>query len=201
MLQGEIAFHILAIWYILAKDDPDRWDTIRDMFDDMDLDLECTEVLEAYPWTKPSKGQSQHEIAPSSSKQGTSILKKGPNSKSSMNQVGTCSPIYLPESYGENEESDGVGDQVPPLIDENDNTHTSDDDVTVAEFGIRKEQPLITFGQAKLNNMGSSTQTLEKSVNVTFALDRNDNKTPPNPYVKLQNVDQRAAGDGKVLSG
>ena len=200
LLQSEIAFHILAIWYIFAKDDPDRWDAIRDMFDDMDLDLECTEVLESYPWTKSSKGQSQSEIAPFSLKQGKSILKKEPNSKSSANQVGTCSPICPSESYGENGESDGVGDQIPPLIDENENTGASDGDVTAAEFGVRKEQPLITFGQAKLNNMGNSTQTLEKSVNVTFALDRNDTKTLPNPYVKLQNVDQRAAGDGKVFS-
>ena len=200
LLQSEIAFHILAIWYILAKDNPDKWDTIRDMFDDMDLDLECTEVLESYPWTKSSKGQSQSETAPYSIKQGKSILKKGPNSKSSTNQVGTCSPIYPSESYGENRENDGVGDQIPPLIDENENTCSSDEDVTAAEFGVRKEQPLITFGQAKLNNMGNSTQTLEKSVNVTFALDKNDTKTPPNPYVKLQDVDQRAAGDEKVFS-
>ena len=34
-LQNEIAFHILAIWYVLAKDDPDRWEIIREMFLDM----------------------------------------------------------------------------------------------------------------------------------------------------------------------
>ena len=38
--------------------------------------------------------------------------------------------------------------------------------------GGQQSQPLITFGQVHLNNMGATTENLRQSVNDTFAVEK-----------------------------
>ena len=71
---------------------------------------------------------------------------------------------------------------MPELVDdtENDNSGTS---------GDQQSQPLITFGQAHLNNMGATTENFGQSINVTFEVDNeNSRNTPSNPRVLLRDV-------------
>ena len=75
-------------------------------------------------------------------------------------------------------------EQMPELVDdtENDDSSTS---------GDQQSQPLITFGQACLNNMGDTTESLSQSINVTFEVDNeNSRNTPLNPHVLLRDVNQ-----------
>ena len=70
-------------------------------------------------------------------------------------------------------------EQLPELV-ENDDSSPS---------GSQQSQPLITFGQVSLNNMGATTENLGQSINVTFAVDNeNSRNTPPNPHVLLKDV-------------
>ena len=45
-IQGRIAFHVLAIWYILAKGVKDKATIIKELFYDLELDEECEDVLD-----------------------------------------------------------------------------------------------------------------------------------------------------------
>ena len=64
---------------------------------------------------------------------------------------------------------------MPELVDD---SETEDSSTRVNQ----QSQPLITFGQAQLNNMGTTTETLGQSIDVTFEVDNeNLRKTPPNP--------------------
>ena len=81
-------------------------------------------------------------------------------------------------------------EQVPELVNdtENDDSGTS---------GDQRSQPLITFGQAHLNNMGATTENLGQSINITFEVDNeNSRNTPPNPHLLLRDVNQeQSQGD------
>ena len=90
-------------------------------------------------------------------------------------------------SIGENGEEGEMEEQVPQLIDQNENIHTSEDDIIEFE--------LETLSKARLVEMGESTQKLGKSATVTFALTEKEKQNPPpNPYVKLSNIHQRSNG-------
>ena len=49
-IQGRIAFSVLAIWYILAKGVKDKVSLIKVMFYDLDLEEECANILDKFPW-------------------------------------------------------------------------------------------------------------------------------------------------------
>ena len=49
-IQGRIAFHVLAIWYILAKGVKDKASIIKEMFYDLELNEECVDVFDKFPW-------------------------------------------------------------------------------------------------------------------------------------------------------
>ena len=187
-LQNEIAFHILAIWYVLAKNDPDRWEIIREMFLDMEMGEKCVKVLEYFPWTKAVENRSVRTTMPTSAPVGASILKKGKNPKSSTGKrVSPCPSMSPSHSIGENGEEGEMEEQVPQLIDQNENIHTSEDDIIEFE--------LEAVSKARLIEMGESTQKLGKSATVTFALTEKEKQNPPpNPYVKLSNIHQRSNG-------
>ena len=75
---------------------------------------------------------------------------------------------------------------------ENDDSGTS---------GDQQSQPLITFGQAHLNNMGATTENLGQCINVTFAMDNeNSRNTPPNPHVLLKDVNQQWSQGDKLVA-
>ena len=72
-------------------------------------------------------------------------------------------------------------EQKPELVDISDDGDINGD-----------QQTLITFGQARLTNMGDTTENLSQGVNVTFEVD-NENADvsrdiPPNPHVLLKNL-------------
>ena len=48
-IQGRIAFHVLAIWYILAKGVKDKAAIIKEMFYDLELDEECMDIFDKFP--------------------------------------------------------------------------------------------------------------------------------------------------------
>ena len=187
-LQNEIAFHILAIWYVLAKNEPDRWEIIREMFSDLEMGKKCAKVLESFPWTKAVEGRCVKTTMPTSAPAGTSILKKGINPKSSSGKrMNPCPSMSPPCSIGENGEEGEMEEQVPQLIDQNENIHTSEDDTIEFE--------LEAASKALIHEMGESTQKLGKSATVTFALTEKEKENPPpNPYVKLSNIHQRSNG-------
>ena len=81
-------------------------------------------------------------------------------------------------------------EHMPELVDDTENDDSGAN-------GGQQSQPLITFGQAHLNNMGATTENLGQSINVTFAVDNeNSGNTPPNPHVLLRDVNQeQSQGD------
>ena len=67
--------------------------------------------------------------------------------------------------------------------------------------GDQQSQPLITFGQAHLNNMGATTENLGQSINVTFAVDnKNSRNIPPNQHVLLRDVNQELSQGDKLVA-
>ena len=72
-------------------------------------------------------------------------------------------------------------EQTSELVDISDDGDTNGD-----------QQPLITFGQARLTNMGDTTKNWSQSVNVTFEVDNGNTEDsrdiPPNPHVLLKNL-------------
>ena len=85
-------------------------------------------------------------------------------------------------------------EQMPELVDDTD----SDDSGT---GGDQQSQPLITFGQARLNNMGVTTESLSQSINVTFEVDNENSKnTPPNPHVLQRDVNQEQSQGDRLVA-
>ena len=104
-----------------------------------------------------------------------------------MKTMGTDGQRIPTPEKREREENGKIVDmeeQVPELVENNENDDSS-------ESGGQQSQPLITFGQVQLNNMGDTTENLGQSTNVTFAVDNeNSRNTPPNPHVLLRDVSQ-----------
>ena len=85
-------------------------------------------------------------------------------------------------------------EQMPELVDDSEN---EDNSTRVNQ----QSQPLITFGQAWLNNMGATTENLGQSKKVTVAVDNeNVGNTPPNPHVLLKDVNQEQSQGDKLVA-
>ena len=85
-------------------------------------------------------------------------------------------------------------EQMPELVDDTENNDSS-------ASGGQQSQPLITFGQACLTDMGATTENLGQSINVTFAVDNeNSRNTPPNPHVLLRDVNQEQSQGDKLVA-
>ena len=54
-IQGRIAFHVLVIWYILAKGVQDKASLIKEMFYDLELEEECANIFDDFPWMTSDK--------------------------------------------------------------------------------------------------------------------------------------------------
>ena len=126
---------------------------------------------------------------------GTKGLGKGQKSKSSTTaSQGNCSSISPLNPIREDGEIVDMEEQMPELVDdtENDDSGTS---------GDQQSQPLITFGQAHLNDMGATTENFGQSINVTFEVDNeNSRNTPPNPHVLLRDVSQEQSQGDKLAA-
>ena len=108
---------------------------------------------------------------------GTKILGKEQKSKSSTTaNQSNCSSMSPLNPIREDGEIMDMEEQMPELVDDSENEDSS-------TRVNQQSQPLITFGQAWLNNMGATTENLGQSINVTLAVDNeNVGNTPPNPH-------------------
>ena len=194
-IQGRIAFHVLAIWYILAKGVQNKASLIKEMFYDLELEEECANIFDDFPWMTSDRDETGSKNKTTKIQMGTKVLGKGCKSKSStaVNQ-GNCSSINPLNPIRENREIVDMEEQMPELVDdtENDDSGTS---------GGQQSQPSITNGQVHLNNMGDTTENLGESINVTFAVDNeNLRNTPPNPHVLLRDVNQGQSQGDKLAA-
>ena len=74
-LSGRIAFHVLAIWYILAKGVNDKASLMKEMFYDLELEEECANIFEKFPWVTFDRDGTGNKVNHIS--MGTKILGKG----------------------------------------------------------------------------------------------------------------------------
>ena len=57
-VQGRIAFHVLAIWYILAIGVKDKVSLLQEMFYDLELEEECANVFDKFPWVTSRRDET-----------------------------------------------------------------------------------------------------------------------------------------------
>ena len=161
------------------------------MFYDLELEKECADIFDKFPWVTSERDETGTGNKVNNIQMETKLLGKGQKSKSStaVNQ-GNCSSTNPLNPIRENGEIVDVEEQMPELIND-----TKNDDSSAS--GGQQSQPLITFGQVHLNNMGATTDNLGQSINVTFAVDsENSRNTHPNPHILLRDVNQeQSQGD------
>ena len=80
-IQGRIAFHVLAIWYISAKGVYHTIPLIKEMFYDLELKEECAEILDKFPWLTSDIDVSGDKSKTNNIQMGTKVLGKGQKSK------------------------------------------------------------------------------------------------------------------------
>ena len=142
-----------------------------------------------FPWMISDKDDIGSKNKTNKIQMGTKVLGKGHKSKSStaLNQ-GNCSSINPLNPIRENGKIVDMEEPMPELVDDTGN-------------GGQQSQPLITSGQAHLNNMGTTTENLGQSINVTFAVDKeNSRDTPPNPHILLRDVNQGQSQGDKLAA-
>ena len=137
-IQGRIAFHVLAIWYILAKGVYHIIPLIKEMFYDLELEEECADIVDKLPGVTADRDNNCTKNKTRNVHMGTKALEKGQKAKSSATiGQGHCSSTNPLTPIRENGEIMEVEEQMPELVDDSENSGTSGD-----------QQPLITFGQA-----------------------------------------------------
>ena len=114
-----VAFHLLTIWYMRAKSKNQVISGLKVMFNDMGLMDGCTEVFSNYP-NLVKKLTPTEKKGPNGVKMGTKSLGKGKNSKSTAIQS-NCPSMHPLNPIGENGEESDMEEQVPELLDLNDN--------------------------------------------------------------------------------
>ena len=151
------------------------------MFHDLELEDECAEIIDKFPGVTDRNLRDNR--TPNKIQMGTKVLGKGPKSKSSTAaSQSNCSSMHPLNLIRENGEIMDMEEQMPELVDDSENEVSSTRE-------NQQPQALRTFGQARSNNMGATTETLGQSVNVTFEVDNgNSRNTPPNPHVLLNDV-------------
>ena len=108
-IQGRIVFHVLAIWYILAKKVQDKASVMKEMFYDLELEEECANIFGDFPWMTSDTKTNRIQM-------GTKDLGQGCKSKSSniVNQ-GNCSSINPLNPIREIGEIVDIEEQMPVL--------------------------------------------------------------------------------------
>ena len=93
-IQGRIAFHVLAIWYLIAKGVYHTIPLIKEMFYDLELEEECADILDKFPWMTFDIDASGAKNKTNNIQMETKVLGKGQKSKSSTtaSQI-NCSSI------------------------------------------------------------------------------------------------------------
>ena len=129
-IQGWIVFHVLAIWYILAKGVYHTIPLIKEMFYDLELEEECADILDKFPWMSSDIDAFGAKNKPNNIQIRTKVLDKGQKSKSSttagQSNGSSISPL---NPIRENGVIEDMEEQMPELVDdtENDDSSTSGD--------------------------------------------------------------------------
>ena len=93
-IQGRIAFHVLAIWYILAEGVKDKVSLIKEVFYDLELEEEFADILDKFQWLTSTKDAFGAKNKTNNLQMGTKVLGKGQKSKSSTTaSQSNCSSI------------------------------------------------------------------------------------------------------------
>ena len=165
------------------------------MFYDLELDEECADICEKFPWVTSDRDGTGPRSKTNNIQMGTKILGKGQKSESSTAaSQGNCSSNNPSNPIRENGEIVDMVEQMPELVDDTENNDSG-------ASGGQQSQPLITFGQVCLNDMGSTTEQFGQSINVTFAVDNeNSRNSPPNPCVLLRDVNQEQSQGDKLVA-
>ena len=194
-VQGRIAFHVLAIWSILATGVNDKASLIKEMFYDLESKEECADIFDKFSWVTSRGNGTGTGNKVNNILMGTKILGKGQKSKSSTAaSQGNCPSTNPLNPIRENGEIMDMEEQMLELGDDNENNDSS-------TSGGQQSQPLITSGQVHLNDMGATTDNLGQSINVTFAVENeNSRNTPPNPHVLLRDVNQEQSQGVKLAA-
>ena len=138
-IQGRIAFHVLAIWYISAKGVYHTIPLIKEMSYDLKLKEECAEILDKFPWLTSDIDVSGTRGKANNIQMGTKVLGKGQKSKSSTTaSQSNYSSINPLNPFRENGEIVDMEEQMPELVDDTDNDDSS-------TSGDQQSQPLINF--------------------------------------------------------
>ena len=165
------------------------------MFYDLELEEGCANIFDDFPWMTSDKNEIGSKNETNKIQMETKVLGKGRKSKltTAVNQA-NCSSINLLNPIRENGEIVDMEEQMPELVDDTENDDSGAN-------GGQQSQPLVTFGQACLNNMGVTTENLGQSINVTFAVDNeNSGNTPQNPHVLLRDVNQGQSQGDKLAA-
>ena len=126
------------------------------MFYDLELEEECAEIRDKFPWLTSDIDASGSKNKTNNIQMGTKVLGKGHKSKlSTTASQSNCSPISPLNPIRENGEIVDMEEQMPKLVDD-----TGNDDSGMSED--QQSQPLITFGQVHLNDMGPPLKILVK---------------------------------------
>ena len=140
--------------------DPDKASIIKEMSYGLDLDEGCADSFDKFPWVTSERDGAGPRNKTNNIQMGTKILGKGQKSKSSTAVgQGHCSSTNPLNHIRENGEIVDMEEQMPELVEnvKNDDSSTS---------GGQQSQPLITFAQVHLNDMGATTENLGQSINV-----------------------------------
>ena len=115
-IQGRIACHVLAIWYISAKGVCNTIPLIKEMFYDLELEEECAEILDKFPWLTSDIDASGAKSKTNNIQMGTRVLGKGQKSKSSTTaSQSNCSSISPLNPIRENGEIVDMEEQMPEV--------------------------------------------------------------------------------------
>ena len=90
-----------------VRDRPHVIPTIKNMFQELELEDDCLEVIEKFPSVVGRLKSNANKVEPNKIKMGMNSLGKGKNSKDSLNTAASqsnCSSIHPLHSIGENGE-------------------------------------------------------------------------------------------------
>ena len=127
-IQSRIAFHVLCIWYMTAKQKFHVIPMLKEMFHDLELADDCEEIIDRFPSVVDKLKTNAYPAKTSKIKMGTKSLGKGKSSKANSNATASqsnCSSIQPLHSIRENGEESDMEEQVPELVDISDNEISS----------------------------------------------------------------------------
>ena len=151
---------------------------LRNMFHDLELEDDSAEVIDRFPGVVDIVNNKQN--FPSKLKMGTKALKKGKKSKAPASQS-NCSSMHPLHPIRENGEIMDMEEQMPELVDTNDNE--------MPELVDTSDNEMPELVDISENEISSTRENLQgfTTENATFE-NENSRNTPPNPQVLIKNL-------------